>query len=158
MVIRPARQADIPALCRVHTTAISVLAKGAYTEGELRAWCGCVSADLYAELLDTRMIFVAERDDHVSGFCQLDLGSGEVEATYVDPQDAGHGVGSQLLEAAEEVAYDHGLRDLHLGSSVNAEPFYRKHGFAVRERATFPFVKNMAVECVLMTKRLVPTP
>ena len=157
MVIRRARPADIPDLCRVHTTAIRVLAKDAYTEEELRAWYGVVSADLYTEFLDTRVIFVAEHNDRVTGFCQLDLGLGEVEATYVDPQDAGHGVGSQLLNAAEELAVEHGLRDLHLGSSVNAEPFYRKHGFAVRERATFPFVKDMAVECVLMTKRLRPT-
>ena len=157
MVIRRATQADIPALCRVHTSAIRELAKGAYTEEELGAWCGSVSADVYAELLGTRVIFVAERNDHVSGFCQLDLDSGEVEATYVEPKDAGHGVGSQLLEAAEEVACDHGLRNLHLGSSVNAERFYRKHGFAVKERSTFPFVKDMSVECVLMTKHLAPT-
>ena len=154
MVVRQARQADIQALCRVHTAAIRGLAKNAYTEGELRAWCGCVNADLYAELLGSREIFVAERNGRVIGFCQLDLDSGEVEATYVDPHDAGHGVGSQLLEAAEKIACDRGLRDLHLGSSVNAEPFYRKHGFAVRERSTFPGVKDVAVECVIMTKHL----
>ena len=154
MVIRRATAADIPALCRVHSTAISVLAKQAYTEEELRAWCGSVSPGLYTEFLDTRVIFVAEIDGDVKGFCQLDPDSGEIEATYVDPVAAGRGIGSQLLEAAEQVASDRGLIDLHLGSSVNAEPFYRKHGFAVRERATFPFIKDIKVECVLMTKHL----
>ena len=153
--IRPATQADKEALYRVHVGAIKVLARNAYTDDELRAWFGRLTPDSYTEVIDSRVMLVADAGGEIIGFCQLDLGTGEVEATLVDPRHANAGVGSTLLEAVEEIAHDRGLRTLHLASSLNAEAFYRKHGFEVTERSTFPFVKDIRIDCMMMTKRLV---
>ncbi len=153
--IRPATQSDKEALYRVHVDAIKVLAKNAYSEEELRAWYGRLTPDSYTEVIGSRVMLLAEARGEVIGFCQLDLGTGEVEATLVDPRYANTGVGSRLLEAVEEIAHNHGLRTLHLASSLNAEPFYSKHGFEVRKRSTFPFAKDRQIKCMMMTKRLV---
>ena len=152
--LRPATQADKSALFRVHVDAIKVLARDAYTEEELGAWHGRLTTDSYTELIDSRVMLVAEANGELVGFCQLDLGAGEVEATLVDPRYAHAGVGSTLLEAVERIAHDAGLRALHLASSLNAESFYRKHGFDVKERSAFPFVTEMRIECIMMTKHL----
>lgn len=152
--LRPATQADKSALFRVHVDAIKVLAKDAYTEEELRAWHGRLTTDSYTEVIDSRVMLVAEARGEIAGFCQLDLGTGEVEATLVDPRYAHAGIGSALLEAVEQIAEDAGVRTLHLASLLNAESFYKKHGFAVRERSAFPFVTEMRIDCILMTKPL----
>ena len=139
---------------RVHVDAIKVLARKAYAEEELRAWYGRLTPDSYTDVIGSRVVLVAEASREVIGFCQLDPETGEVEATLVDPRHANVGVGSRLLEAVEQIAHDRSLRMLHLASSLNAEPFYRKHGFAVKRRAMFPFAKELPIECMMMTKRL----
>ncbi len=153
--IRPATQADKDAMYRVHVDAIRVLASKAYAEEELRAWYGRLTPDSYTDVIASRVVLVAEASREVIGFCQLDPETGEVEATLVDPRYANVGVGSRLLEAVEQIARDRSLRMLHLASSLNAEPFYRKHGFAVKRRAVFPFAKELPIDCTIMTKRLV---
>ena len=152
--IRPATQSDKEALYRVHVDAIKVLAKHAYSEEKLRAWYGRLTPDSYTEVIGSRVVLLAEAGGQVIGFCQLDLGTGEVEATLVDPRHANICVGSRLLEAVAEIAQNRGLRTLHLASSLNAEPFYSKHGFEVRKRSTFSFAKDRQIECMMMTKRL----
>ncbi len=153
--LRRATQDDKAALLRVHVDAIKVLAKGAYTDEELRAWYGRLTTDSYTEVINARVVLVAEVGGEVVGFCQFDPGTGEVEATLVDPRYAHAGVGSALLEKVERIAVDGGLHALHLASSVNAESFYRKHGFEVRVRSVFPFATAMPIECIIMTKHLV---
>lgn len=152
--IRPATQADKDAMYRVHVDAISVLARKAYAEEELRAWTDRLTPDSYADVIVSRVVLVAEANGEVVGFCQFDPETGEVEATLVDPRYANAGVGSRLLEAVEQIARDRSLKLLHLASSLNAEPFYRKHGFAVKRRAVFPFAKELPIDCMIMTKRL----
>jgi GNAT superfamily N-acetyltransferase len=48
------------------------------------------------------------------------------------PEAGGQGVGRQLLKELERLAREQGLTELHLDSSLTAEPFYRAHG-SVRE-------------------------
>ena len=153
--IRSATQADKKTLYRAHVDAIKVLAKKAYSDDELRAWYGRLTPDSCTKAIDSRVMLVADAGGEIIGFCQLDLGTGEVEATLVDPRFTNAGVGSTLLEAVEKIAHDRGLRTLHLASSLNAESFYRKHGFEVTERSAFPFAKDIRIDCMMMTKRLV---
>ena len=152
--LRRATQDDKEALLRVHVDAIRVLAKDAYTDEQLRAWPGRLTTDSYTDVINSRLVLVAEAGTQVVGFCQFDPGTGEVEAILVDPQHAHTGIGSALLEAVEKVAEDSSLRGLHLASSVNAESFYRKHGFRVKERSVFPFATETPIECIMMTKHL----
>ena len=154
VALRRATQDDKDAMLRVHVDAIKVLAKDAYADEELRAWYGRLTTDSYTDVIDSRVVIVAEADGEVVGFCQLDQGTGEVEATLVDPRHAHTGIGSALLEAVEQTAADNGLRALHLASSVNGESFYRKHGFHVKRRSVFPFVTEMPIDCIMMTKHL----
>jgi GNAT superfamily N-acetyltransferase len=59
---------------------------------------------------------------------------GEIVLFYLQPGTQRRGIGSALYEALEGKAIDWGLRELHLGSTCMARPFYESRGF----RATGP--------------------
>lgn len=77
-----------------------------------------------------------------------------VRAVYVDPAYAGEGVGSTLLERLEVTARDRGLASLGLHSSVNARPFYERHGYVVVEEITFEFGGKVEAPAIEMRKDL----
>jgi putative acetyltransferase len=74
-------------------------------------------------------MYVAERDDRIAGFAQLNVERGEVEAVYVSPEDVRTKVGSALLDQLETVAMHRGVRTLTLKSTLNAERFYLRQGY-----------------------------
>jgi putative acetyltransferase len=54
---------------------------------------------------------------------------------YVDPA-TGRGAGRVLLAAAEDEVRRRGASVLSLQATLNAVPFYRRHGFMRQERST----------------------
>lgn len=108
--VRPARVEDREAIWRVHTSSIREVCKTHYSEDEIQAWTGLLNPDSYNGVLRTREMVVAEEEDTVVGFGQLNLQTSEVEAVYVSPRVLGRGVGSEILSALEDVARQHDLR------------------------------------------------
>lgn len=79
---------------------------------------------------------------------------GGVRAVYVDPDHAGEGVGSALLERLERTARDHGLDSLGLHSSVNARDFYEERGYDPVSEIAFEFGDEVEGPAVEMRKGL----
>ena len=78
-------------------------------------------------------MLVAERDGAVVGFASI---KGTVLfGLYVDPAK-GRGAGRLLLEAVEDEVRRQGATVLSLQATLNAVPFYRKHGFMRQDRST----------------------
>ena len=78
---------------------------------------------------------VAETAGSIVAF--VDAEPGEVTRLYVLPDAAGKGLGKRLLGlgiAAASRGHDGPIR---LEATVNAEPFYRRHGFTAIERGYF---------------------
>ena len=104
--------------------------------------------------------FIAEIDDHIAGYARLFLNRDEnrlyVPSMYFLPEFQGHGMGRQLLEAAEKYAAEKSLNELWIGVMVKnrqALDFYRKVGFLfVREE---PFAMgNTTVSHLIGYKKL----
>jgi putative acetyltransferase len=79
----------------------------------------------------------------------------ELRACYVHPNAARKGVGSALVREIERIAREHGVSQLHLDSSVNAEPFYLACGYAVVERGEHLLRGVVPMASVEMTKMLI---
>lgn len=141
MDLREATPADENAIRRVHRESILGLGPRGYDDEQVQAWAsGCDSAD-YVEAITADPIYylVAEREDRVVGFGSLNYDvsqdeyetpiDAEVTAVYVHPAAAGAGIGTTLYESLEADARKNACSVLGLWASLNAVPFYERHGY-----------------------------
>ena len=85
------------------------------------------------------------RNDHVDGASSVPVAY--LEGWYVDPDLRGHGIGRQLLQAAERWAAEHGLKELASDAELNNQPSIVAHfscGFTETCRAVH-FIKPISV-------------
>jgi putative acetyltransferase len=64
------------------------------------------------------------------------------------------GVGSGILVRLEQLALGHGVEELRLDSSLNAEAFYQRHGYEVVERGVHRLGTGREMAAIKMKKRL----
>lgn len=93
----------------------------------------------YIKSLLERILFFAEREGKLIGFCGMGQFSGnrkkhlaDVGPLYVDSAYRGKGIGKQLMIAVEEEAKRKGVKKLKLSVNVkqkDAVAFYKKMGF-----------------------------
>lgn len=86
-------------------------------------------------------LLVARVDDEIAGFVQFapeggsykqDVERGVIENLYVRPEHRGEGIGSELLERAEQELFDAGADRVSLevlASNEAARRFYARHGY-----------------------------
>jgi putative acetyltransferase len=133
--IRPATPADAEALCALHKASVRALCLGAYTAEEIEAWLRErePAGFRHAMTKGGETILVAEHDGSVAGFASIK--ETMLFGLYVDPA-GGRGAGGPLLQAAEDEVRRRGAAILSLQSTLNAVPFYRKHGYMRQARST----------------------
>jgi putative acetyltransferase len=129
ITIRRATESDRPAIARVHIDSIRGLTHTHYSPAQIDAWSAGKSPEKYP--LAAHEFYVAVIEGGVVGFAELIPQSGEVRAVYVAPEAARRGVGTRLLTTVVASARAHGVSQLKLGASLNAVPFYERHGFAL---------------------------
>lgn len=127
--LRRAERADAPHMASVVADAVWGLTGNAYTAAQKRAWVNSVRSDYFETLiaLEQHDIWVAQRKEGVVAFGALHVD--EVSYLYVSAACAGQGLGSQLLTLLEQTARRCGATELFVRSSLNARPFYERHGF-----------------------------
>lgn len=134
-VIRPARAADIPVLCRLLERLFSI--ERDFVVDPARQQRGL---ELLLAQGEAARLFVAEKGGAVIGMCsaQVLISTAEggavavVEDVVVDEAWRGHGIGTQLLDAVGEWARERGLRRLQLLADRTNEPalaFYARLGW-----------------------------
>jgi putative acetyltransferase len=133
--IRRATLADAEALCALHKASVRGLCLGAYTAEEIEAWLREREPEAFRHAMSAggQTMLVAEREGAVVGFASIK--QPVLFGLYVDP-GRGRGAGRLLLVAAENLARLSGASRLSLQATLNAVPFYRKHGFMRQDRST----------------------
>ena len=154
--IRKATQEDRVDIYNVHRSAALQLEAGQYEATELKAWVTHLSPDLYEQPIATQEFVVAEMDDTVVGFGQLNLGTGEIKAVYVSPDQAGNGVGTTVLNALESTARAAGIERLRLNASLNSVGFYERMGYQAERPGVHRTLGGQEIRCVHMRKELMP--
>lgn len=133
--IRAAHPHESYALHALFASAIHTRAQASYTPAQLDAWSH--ARDTRGFLFDIMRLgkhfLVAEQHGTLHGFGAVEKDC--IVLLYAHPE-APHGTGSQLLQALEGIAAAEGTTTLTLTSSLNAEGFYRAHGYEAHHRDT----------------------
>lgn len=144
--MRRATPADAAAIAGVHVRAWQIAYQGIVPDEVLDGLSLAQRESTWQTLLERNaegaFTLVAERDDHVVGFCSMlapsrdeDAGARtcEVAAIYVEPDLWRKGVGSALLVTALQEAGAAGWDDVTLwmfAANEDALAFYRRFAFA----------------------------
>ena len=147
--LRPARPGDGQAAFDVTQTSVRQLAKGHYSAEQIAGWMGGRTADTYEALIAKGLMVVAEQDGRIVGF--VDSEPGEVTRLFLLADAAGSGLGKRLLEIGIKNARQGHDGPIKVESTVNAEGFYRRHGFHTVERGYFSHgIGGVPIEIVHM--------
>jgi len=97
---------------------------------------------------------IAYADGEPLGFGIIDLNQERIGAIYVKAAFNKLHIGGRLLRELEEIAYQNGLTQLQLDSSVNAKAFYLSHGYMEIAEDFFCLPNGRRMACVKMLKML----
>ena len=78
----------------------------------------------------------------------------KIRAIFVHPDYARMGLGSLILQHAEEVARQYGFRRAEMGSTLTGLPLYRLKGYVEGEHVVVPLPNGAHLPIVRMTKEL----
>jgi GNAT superfamily N-acetyltransferase len=132
--LKPAAIADIPLLWSLRTRAVRTLCATHYSPEQIGVWSESPPPESYLRLCATGCAVVAEVEGQLLGYGILDRQTGEVVALFVEPAQAGRGVGKRLMRGLEAIAAEEHFSRLYLYASLNATDFYRAMGFvAIRD-------------------------
>lgn len=155
-----ARAEDTEAMLIVHRAAVRGVATHFYNPETIEDWGSPIRSE-YVESLAQRIMrgeeeAVVARDasGHVIGFGSIVPSAYELRALYVAPEHGGTGIGGMILRDLEARAQKRGIDELSVDASVNAEAFYRRHGFEVEGRGQHALPSGRQIDCVRMRKHL----
>lgn len=150
-ILRPARAGDGAAVFDITRRAMAGLATAHYPAANLANWLGTRTPAYYEAAIAQGGMVVAERDGTLLGF--VDAAPGTITRLYVLPAAAGTGLGGKLLAAGLKIANTAHTGPIRVEATLNAEPFYRKHGFIALRRGFFtPDPGSPPVEIVHMER------
>jgi GNAT superfamily N-acetyltransferase len=158
--IRPATPADAGAIMLAHLDSIRSLGPVFYPEEVVQAWSAGLGPALYVNAMnDGEAFFIATgRLDHetvVLGFSTHRVDDAQDGASvYVRGRAARKGIGTLLLQQAEEHARAHGASDIQIQASLAGVEFYKANGFEVLDRGAAELVSGHSMPCVFMRKLL----
>jgi len=94
--------------------------------------------------------------DHEADARLLDPGTeaARIRAMFVRSDWTRRGLGREILRSSERAAGDEGFKELVLGATLPGEPLYRTFGFSEVRRSDVILPDGVAVECVVMRRRI----
>ena len=155
-LIRPAVPSDCEHIYNAHRYSVQYTCRRSYNESILEAWSKLLSpADYLDAIRDPNYeLWVIEFKGSIQGFFQLDLKTAQLDALYVHPFMHNQGLGTAMLQRAEELAAKANLSFLKLYSSSNAIGFYELNGYDSFGAAVLPLNARVGISCELMRKNL----
>ena len=157
VVVRRLRDDELRLYLQIHTAAIQGLATSHYDPATIAGWMVPITDDNLRDLqtnVDQEIRLIAELEGQPVGIGALVVEHSELRACYVHPDAARHGVGTAIVHEIERLAKEHGLSQLQLAGSLNAEAFYVALGYSVRERSDVVLGNGHRMAAVWMEKRL----
>lgn len=157
--IRKAVGADAEGVARVLFDAIRGSASDYYSPDVIAMWARAPDplrcAQIRCVIAGTdELCLVAEHMGEIVGFGSIVPSLSELRAVYVRAELGRRGVGGAILRGLERIAVTRGLSELHMDASINAEAFYRRHGYQVIDRGEHGLANGAAMACVRMRKTL----
>ena len=162
ITIRKATNDDAQACWDIRNAAINKGCSGFYDAGDLFIWTEGELTEQFSRIVAAHF-YVAEQFSvntqlkTVVGSIMLDEPYAQLEALFVAPDAMGIGIGKALLQFIETMAFNQGIAQLRLESTLNAVDFYRHCGFGgegLEEDSIYCSPRGIALECRVMYKNL----
>ncbi len=157
MRVRPITESDLDAVAAIIVRNWDEILPRYHSSRVVSKFRNHASPESLRAQMVWKRIFVVETDERVVATGALaDFGSPDnprhsVSNLFVDPGLHGQGIGTRLIQHLFEVAFAQGIDFLHVPSTRNAVPFYRKVGFV--EDVEQPDLED---EITWMTRRMLP--
>ncbi|RYG55540.1 MAG: N-acetyltransferase [Alphaproteobacteria bacterium] len=130
IIIRDAREADIPAIFAVRTSV-----GDNHLSVEQMSEMGITHETIAETLRNQHCLWVAEQEGKIVGFSMALSADACVFALFVRPEWEGHGIGRLLLERAEEFLFEsHETIWLQTDVTTPAARFYKRLGWSQRDK------------------------
>ncbi|MDO4997696.1 MAG: GNAT family N-acetyltransferase [Neisseria sp.] len=155
-LLRPARPSDCEDIFYAHQFSVEYTCRRTYDEAVRQAWLALLDVNGYLAAMEspTCEVWVVEYNGAIQGFFQLNLKEATLDALYVHPFVQNHGLGTALLQRAEELAAKADLSFLKLYASTNSIGFYKLNGYESLGEYALPLNPEVSVDCELMRKYL----
>lgn len=153
--IRPWQDGDAAALAAIFERAVRTIGARDYSPAQIEAWIGYEPREesFRARMSDGRRCWVAlDSRGEVAAFVDLEA-DGHIDFLFADPDVAGRGVATSLLDVLERTARDEGLARLYVEASEAARRFFLKRGYSVERRRDFE-IRGVAIHNYAMSLSL----
>jgi hypothetical protein len=160
--IRRAVDGDAAVIVRVRRQAVLSKAGSHYDLAILDDWADAAGAADRAARIARNIanpdfvVLVAETAGDIIGFAMVALAKNELQALYVKPNPIGN-VGRSLLSAVEKIAFET-VPFLVCDASLNAESFYKAHGYIEEGRKDYVARPGGVTSCVVQMRKHRPKP
>ena len=146
LILRPATEADIPALSRLAIDAFVAKFGTLYSEQDLNTFLAEALSEpaIAAELANPKRVYrLADRDGALLGYCKIGLSCGfpeyargervmELKQLYTAPDATGLGIGGKLMDWAMAEFAARGADEVQISVYAyndGGHRFYRRYGF-----------------------------
>lgn len=126
-----------------------------YKPEHIQAWIDLDSPERIKEVIENKDVrsFLALDQDEIVGFLALSTQEAVLNSLYVKPSKTGQGIGSELLEFAEDLLKSHKKAQITLNSSKTAKKFYQKRGYQEIHDLNL-LINNTKIPVIKMVKDL----
>ncbi len=171
--LRKANAADIPALGKLIEVSVRGLQAEDYTPAQIEAALR-TAFTVDSQLIEDGTYFIVEQGGEIIGcggwsqratLCGGDhhavredavldplVDAAKIRAIFVHPQWARQGIGSFLLQVAEDAAIAAGFTRLEMGATLTGIPLYLRQGYRVVEEIAVPLEAGLTLPVVHMAK------
>jgi len=133
--ITTANEEHAESISKVVCDAIRRVNANDYPAAEIERLVGNFSTLHVLEFFKNRLIIVALTDDEIVGTGSLQ--DSELKTIFVAPDLHRKGIGTNLVGELEKAAFERGLRELTVSSSLSAIKFYSSLGYIEQGRKFF---------------------
>jgi putative acetyltransferase len=153
VTIRELEKDDIEKSIKLFRDTVHNVNAKDYTQEQLDAWAPeVVDYARWNTLLDN-ISYIAEDNHDVVGFGDVTK-YGYLDRLFVHKDYQGKGVATQLLKKLEDKAKQLGVKEIATETSITAQPFFEKHGYAIYLRQTKE-LRGVKLVNVVMKKKIV---
>jgi putative acetyltransferase len=143
----------------VHYAAVHAIAPAFYPSEVIEVWSRKPDEARYEWMRELiaqgdSIVIVGEDQTSILGFGIVIPKLMELRALYVRPAASGQGVGQAVLGELEHRAAAQGIVRIELNASLNADAFYRRHGYETLSRSTLRLSDELEMDCIRMGKNL----
>jgi len=158
--IRRAHPDDAAAIAVAHLDSIHSLGPAFYPQDVIEAWGAGITPDLYVKAMEGgEVFFIAtghiDGEPGVLGFSTHRVDDAQDgTSVYVRGSAARRGIGTKLLQLAEEHAVAHGAATIQIQASLAGVTFYKMNGFEELGQGEAVLTSGQTMPCVSMRKVL----